>query len=169
MFLFNTGFTSSFYLNGELNIFKHFPWTYTFHGFVPYLHTGWGLSLIGGTRYVKHVASLADVGPVSVSAPPPPPRRNTFDSIKYVQRIYWLKSDKGLTKTLTSDHLMCSLWSKGIHLQPPGFLFYHSSPQPASLYILAYHVFQTIFNPNSTRIRKPCLILIIYEPHVWDR
>lgn len=94
---------------------------------------------------------------------------NTFDSTKYVQRIYWLKSHKGLTKTLTPDHLMCSPWSKGIHLQPPGFLFYHSFPQPAPLYVLAYHAFQTVFNPNSTMIRKPCLIFLIHEPHVWNK
>lgn len=30
----------------------------------------------------------------------------------------------------------------------------------------SYHAFQTVFNPNSTVIRKPCLIFIIHEPHV---
>lgn len=82
--------------------------------------------------------------------------------------IGW-KNHGGLTKTLTPDHLMCSPRSKGIHLQPPGFPFYQSFSKNASLYVLARHVFQTMFNPNCVMIRKPCLTLIIHEPHVWDR
>lgn len=71
---------------------------------------------------------------------------STSDSIKYVQKSYWLKNRKSPTKSLAPDHLMCSPWSAGIHLQPlwlPLSSISTLSPK-LSLYILIRKVSHTL-------------------------
>lgn len=115
-------------LNPAENIF-------TLHACALYLYEGCGRALKGAAAGVSDMELLSLMWAVCPSVHF---SCNTFDSIKYVRRIYWLKNHKGLTKTLTPDHLMCSPGSKGIHLRPPGFLFYHGSPQTVSLHALVH-------------------------------
>lgn len=83
-----------------------------------------GVSIAGEVGVHGYLDSLSDVGCWEMTIHPSVLLScSTSDSIKYVQRIYWLKNHKSPTKTLAPDHLMCSPWSQEFICNPSGFPF----------------------------------------------